>query len=47
MGVKPLMMDAKPGNRMAGELKADKLKALGWECKHSLEDYINEKLDIQ
>lgn len=47
MGVKPLMMDAKPGNRMAGELKTDKLKALGWECKHSLEDYINEKLDIQ
>lgn len=45
MGVKPLMMEAKPGNRMAGELKTDKLKALGWECKHSLEDYIMEKLN--
>lgn len=44
MGVKPLMVEGKPGNRMAGELKTDKLKALGWECKHSLEDYIMEKL---
>lgn len=45
MGVEPLMMKAKPGNRTAGEVKSDKLKSLGWECKHSLEDYIMEKLN--
>jgi len=35
---------AKPGNRMDGELKTDKLKALGWSCQHSLPEYIKEKL---
>tara|TARA_B100001093_G_scaffold443375_1_gene445667 strand:- start:848 stop:1792 length:945 start_codon:yes stop_codon:yes gene_type:complete len=45
MGVGALMTPEKPGNRMAGELKTSKLKALGWECTHSLEDYIMEKLN--
>lgn len=40
----PIMTPEKPGNRMDGELKTDKLKALGWSCQHSLPEYIKEKL---
>jgi len=36
---------SKPGNRMRGELKTDKLKELGWSCKHTLPEYIREKLN--
>tara|TARA_B100000927_G_scaffold270199_1_gene246150 strand:+ start:385 stop:1251 length:867 start_codon:yes stop_codon:yes gene_type:complete len=36
---------SKPGNRMHGELKTEKLKELGWSCKHTLPEYIREKLD--
>jgi len=44
LGGQPILMDGKAGNRMDGELKTDKTKALGWSAKHKLQDYINEKL---
>tara|TARA_R110000796_G_scaffold65445_6_gene151151 strand:+ start:1074 stop:1949 length:876 start_codon:yes stop_codon:yes gene_type:complete len=34
----------KRGNRMDGELKTSKLKALGWEAKNNLRDYIRKSL---
>lgn len=39
------MRPPRPGNRMNGELKTDKLKALGWSAKKDLKDYIREELD--
>lgn len=44
MGCEPIMTEAKSGNRMNGELKTDKLKALGWTWKTSLKDYIRERI---
>lgn len=40
---KPDMQPAKPGNRMDGELKTDKLKELGWNAKVNLKEYIREE----
>ena len=34
------MLPERPGNRMSGEVVTEKTKALGWEAKHSLKDYI-------
>ena len=44
MGVDYQIVEAKKGNRMDGELKTDKLRALGWNATHDLGDYINTKL---
>ena len=41
----PIMQEPKPGNRMNGELKTTKLKALGWSAKTNLKDYIKEKIN--
>ena len=43
LGGQPILMDGKAGNRMDGELKTDKTKALGWSAKYKLQNYINEK----
>ena len=40
----PYPVPKKPGNRMHGELKTEKLKKLGWACKRSLPEYIKENL---
>lgn len=34
------MLPERPGNRMSGEVITEKTKALGWEAKHNLKDYI-------
>ena len=44
LGATPRFIDASPGNRMDGQLKTEKTKALGWSAKHRLVDYLNEKL---
>lgn len=36
----PSLQPERPGNRMDGELKTDKIKELGWEWKTSLKDYL-------
>lgn len=39
----PIKMSPKRrGNRMDAELVLEKTKALGWQCKNNLEDYIKE-----
>jgi UDP-glucose 4-epimerase len=45
-GATPILKPAKPGNRMSGTVHNDYLKALGWQPKVNLQEYINEKLDI-
>jgi UDP-glucose 4-epimerase len=40
----PIMTEEKPGNRMDGVLKTEKLKELGWSCQRSLPEYIKGKL---
>jgi len=45
LGAKPIFKDVKPGNRMDGELKTEKTKALGWSAKYRLEDYLNAVLN--
>jgi UDP-glucose 4-epimerase len=40
----PIMTESKPGNRMDGVLKTEKLKELGWSCQRSLPEYIEKKL---
>jgi len=44
LGGEAILTPAKPGNRMNGQLKTEKLKALGWSCKRSLPEYIKGKL---
>jgi UDP-glucose 4-epimerase len=44
LGVQTRLTPAKPGNRMNGQLKTEQLKELGWSPKHSLPEYIKEKL---
>jgi UDP-glucose 4-epimerase len=44
LGVQTRLTPAKPGNRMNGQLKTKQLKELGWSPKHSLPEYIKEKL---
>ena len=44
LGVKPLMRDPVPGNRMDGELRNQKIKALGWKPRHSLRNYIRARI---
>jgi len=44
LGVQTRLTPAKPGNRMNGQLKTEKIKELGWSPKHSLPEYIKEKL---
>ena len=34
------MLPTRPGNRMTAEVMTDKTKALGWEAKKSLTEYI-------
>ena len=43
LGCEPEMKPEKPGNRMDGELKTDKLKALGWSAEKDLRDYIRSQ----
>ena len=40
-GGKIEMLPERRGNRMTAEVISDKTKALGWEPKRKLEDYIN------
>ena len=44
LGVKADMQPEKPGNRMAGEVHTTMLKALGWQPKINLEQYIKDRL---
>ena len=44
LGCEPEMKPEKPGNRMDGELKTDKLKALGWSAEKDLRDYIRSQI---
>lgn len=44
LGVQTRLTPAKLGNRMNGQLKTEQLKELGWSPKHSLPEYIKEKL---
>ena len=44
LGGKPIFKEASPANRMDGKLKVEKTKALGWNAKYRLEDYIATKL---
>ena len=44
MGVDYQIVEAVKGNRMQGEVKTEKTRALGWECKQDLGNYINGKL---
>lgn len=44
MGCEPNMLPEKPGNRMDGQLKTEKLKALGWSAKKDLRNYIRSQL---
>lgn len=44
-GVLATPISSNPGNRMDGELKTEKLKELGWSCKRTLPEYIEEKLN--
>ena len=44
MGVDYQIVEAVKGNRMHGEVKTAKTRALGWECKQDLGNYINRKL---
>jgi len=38
----PIMLAARPGNRMIADVVTAKTQSLGWEPKRSLMDYINE-----
>ncbi len=40
LNVEPEMLPEKAGNRLNGELKTAKIIDLGWECKNSLKDYL-------
>lgn len=40
----PSLQPEKPGNRMDGELKTDKIKELGWKCKNNLMSYLKEQI---
>ena len=42
-GGKIEMLPERKGNRLTADVMTDKIKALGWECKNSIKDYI-EKL---
>ena len=44
LGVEPVMMPEKAGNRMNADLNSTKLKGLGWEAKRNLKDYVKENL---
>ena len=46
LGVDSKLTPEKAGNRMDGELKNTKVKALGWKTKYNLQEYINEKFNI-
>ena len=41
-GGKIIMLPERQGNRMSAEVKVEKLQSLGWECKNSVKDYIND-----
>lgn len=38
--------DMKPGNRMESPVLTDKIKALGWQPKISLKDYLTRELEV-
>ena len=38
------MLDARKGNRMTADVITEKTKALGWESKRNLDDYITKEL---
>ena len=40
-----LMGSHKPGNRLSARVCNERLKELGWKCKHDLRDYIQERLN--
>ncbi len=44
LGCEPDMQPSAPGNRMDGELKTDKLEALGWTARETLKNYIEKTL---
>lgn len=45
IGEDQTFLPERPGNRMEAYVKNEKVKALGWESKTSLQDYIKDKLD--
>jgi len=37
-----IMIPERKGNRMSAEVMVEKIQSLGWECKNSVKDYIND-----
>lgn len=44
LGLKYKIIPPKKGNRMSAELKVNKTKKLGWDCKYNLKDYLKQKI---
>tara|TARA_R110002126_G_scaffold289307_2_gene443994 strand:+ start:343 stop:1185 length:843 start_codon:yes stop_codon:yes gene_type:complete len=46
IGLNPSYSESTKGNRTIADLNVEKTKKLGWEAKHSLKSYINNRLAL-